>query len=107
MEADEYQFHLGQTLLSEEHDQDPGRPGRAKPIDLLVKYISAESEFDAVEMHELYTYLNSLTTEVLEDLLEDIKVYHGYKVNIFYPDLIDKSSTSVFKLLPVEGVSIN
>ena len=41
----------------------------------LAKYISAESEVDAVEMHEPYTYLNGLTTEDLEDLLEDIKVY--------------------------------
>ena len=70
--ADEDQFHLGQTLLrSTIRIQD----GRAKPIDLLAKYISAESEVDAVEMHEPYTYLNGLTTEDLEDLLEDIKVY--------------------------------
>ena len=51
--------------------QDPGRPGQA------VKYIGAESEVDAVEMHEPHTYLNSLTTEDLEDLFEDIKVYQS------------------------------
>ena len=70
--ADEDAFHLNQTLLrSTIRIQD----GRAKPIDLLAKYISGESEVDAVEMHEPYTYLNGLTTGDLEDLLEDIKVY--------------------------------
>ena len=49
--------------------------GRAKPIDLLAKYISAEEEMDAVEMHEPYTYLNGLTVSDLEDLLVDIDVY--------------------------------
>lgn len=47
----------------------------AKPIDLLAKYISAEEEVDAVEMHEPYTYLNGLQIKDLEDLVEDIKVY--------------------------------
>jgi hypothetical protein len=46
----------------------------AKPIDLLAKYISAEEEVDAVEMHEPYTYLIGLTIKDLEDLIEDIKV---------------------------------
>lgn len=31
--------------------------GRAKPIDLLAKYISTEDDELAVEMHEPYTYL--------------------------------------------------
>jgi len=70
--ADEDQFHLKQALLrSSIRISD----GRAKPIDLLAKYISAEDEVDAVEMHEPYTYLHGLTTTDLEDLLEDIKVY--------------------------------
>lgn len=47
----------------------------AKPIDLLAKYISAEEEVDAVEMHEPYTYLNGLMIKDLEDLIEDIKVF--------------------------------
>ena len=46
----------------------------AKPIDLLAKYISAEEDVDAVEMHEPYTYLNGLIVKDLEDLIEDIKV---------------------------------
>jgi len=46
----------------------------AKPIDLLARYIGAEDEVDAVEMHEPYTYLNGLATKDLEDLIEDIKV---------------------------------
>lgn len=49
--------------------------GRAKPIDLLAKYISAEGENDALEMHEPYTYLRGLNVKDLEDLIEDIKVY--------------------------------
>jgi len=70
--ADEDQFHLKQALL---RSSIRIGDGRAKPIDLLAKYISAEDEVDAVEMHEPYTYLNGLTTTDLEDLLEDIKVY--------------------------------
>lgn len=42
---------------------------------MLAKYISAEEEVDAVEMHEPYTYLNGLQIKDLEDLIEDIKVY--------------------------------
>lgn len=41
----------------------------------MAKYISAEEEVDAVEMHEPYTYLNGLHIKDLEDLVEDIKVY--------------------------------
>lgn len=32
--------------------------GRAKPIDLLAKYINAEDDNMAIEMHEPYMYLN-------------------------------------------------
>lgn len=71
-ERQEDQFHLEQARLrSHIRIQD----GRAKPIDLLAKYISAEEEVDAVEMHEPYTYLNGLQIKDLEDLVEDIKVY--------------------------------
>lgn len=68
----EDQFHLEQARLrSRIRIQD----GRAKPIDLLAKYIGAEEEVDAVEMHEPYTYLLGLNVKDLEDLLEDIEVY--------------------------------
>lgn len=68
----EDQFHLEQARLrSRIRIQD----GRAKPIDLLAKYISAEEEVDAVEMHEPYTYLRGLAVKDLEDLIEDVKVY--------------------------------
>ncbi|CAG9858584.1 unnamed protein product [Phyllotreta striolata] len=71
-ERQEDKFHLEQARLrSHIRIQD----GRAKPIDLLAKYISAEEEVDAVEMHEPYTYLNGLQIKDLEDLVEDIKVY--------------------------------
>ncbi|KAG8312613.1 hypothetical protein J6590_020533 [Homalodisca vitripennis] len=71
-ERQEDQFHLEQARLrSRIRIQD----GRAKPIDLLAKYISAEEDVDAVEMHEPYTYLNGLMVKDLEDLIEDIKVY--------------------------------
>ena len=68
----EDEFHLEQARLrSKIRIQD----GRAKPIDLLAKYISAEEEMDAIEMHEPYTYLNGLTIDDLEDLVADINVY--------------------------------
>ena len=65
--------------------------GRAKPIDLLAKYISAEEEVDAIEMHEPYTYLNGLTTGDLEDLLADIRVYQEIdldKNREFWADIV-------------------
>uniref|UniRef100_A0A023FN75 Splicing factor Cactin n=1 Tax=Amblyomma cajennense TaxID=34607 RepID=A0A023FN75_AMBCJ len=65
-------FHLQQAILrSKIRIED----GRAKPIDLLARYISAEEEDFGVEMLEPYIYLNGLTMEDLEDLQEDIKVY--------------------------------
>jgi hypothetical protein len=73
-ERQENQFHLEQARLrSCIRIQD----GRAKPIDLLAKYVSVSVEggVDAVEMHEPYTYLSGLTIKDLEDLIEDIKVY--------------------------------
>jgi hypothetical protein len=49
------QFHLQQAKLrSKIRIED----ARAKPIDLLAKYITAEDDDFAVEMHEPYTYLN-------------------------------------------------
>ena len=36
----------------------------AKPIDLLAKYISAEDDDLAVEMHEPYTYLYVSTYDI-------------------------------------------
>lgn len=68
----EDQFYLEQARLrSKIRIQD----GRAKPIDLLAKYIGAEEEVDAVEMHEPYTYLLGLQVKDLEDLLADIEIY--------------------------------
>ena len=54
-----FQFHLQQAKMrSKIRIED----GRAKPIDLLAKYISAEDDdLAAVEMHEPYTYLNVST----------------------------------------------
>ncbi|CAF0986658.1 unnamed protein product [Didymodactylos carnosus] len=50
--------------------------GRAKPIDLLARYISEEDDKDlSVEIHEPSTYLNGLSIRDLEDLLADIRVY--------------------------------
>ncbi|OWF46150.1 cactin-like [Mizuhopecten yessoensis] len=71
-EKQEDSFHLNQAKMrSKIRIQD----GRAKPIDLLAKYINAEDDDLAIEMHEPYTYLYGLTIPDLEDLLEDIKVY--------------------------------
>lgn len=71
-ERQEDSFHLNQAKLRSEIRI---KDGRAKPIDLLAKYISAEDDALAVEMHEPYTYLYGLTITDLEDLLEDIRVY--------------------------------
>ncbi|KAK7492570.1 hypothetical protein BaRGS_00016236 [Batillaria attramentaria] len=71
-EKQEDSFHLNQAKLRSEIRI---KDGRAKPIDLLAKYISAEDDALAVEMHEPYTYLYGLTITDLEDLLEDIRVY--------------------------------
>lgn len=68
----EDQFHLEQARL---RSRIRIADARAKPIDLLAKYINSEEEVDAVEMHEPYTYLNGLSIKDLEDLVEDIKVY--------------------------------
>uniref|UniRef100_A0A4W3GU40 Splicing factor Cactin n=2 Tax=Callorhinchus milii TaxID=7868 RepID=A0A4W3GU40_CALMI len=70
-EQEDY-FHLQQAKL---RSKIRILGGRAKPIDLLAKYISAEDDDLAVEMHEPYTFLNGLTASDLEDLLEDIRVY--------------------------------
>lgn len=67
-------FIIHQYLLSVCRSKIRIRDGRAKPIDLLAKYISAEDDDLAVEMHEPYTFLNGLTVTDMEDLLEDIKV---------------------------------
>ncbi|XP_070603364.1 splicing factor Cactin [Erythrolamprus reginae] len=71
-EEQEDNFHLQQAKL---RSKIRIRDGRAKPIDLLAKYISAEDDDLAVEMHEPYTFLNGLTVSDMEDLLEDIQVY--------------------------------
>ncbi|XP_058513939.1 splicing factor Cactin isoform X2 [Ochotona princeps] len=71
-EEQEDNFHLQQAKL---RSKIRIRDGRAKPIDLLAKYISAEDDDLAVEMHEPYTFLNGLTVADMEDLLEDIQVY--------------------------------
>lgn len=71
-EEQEDHFHLQQAKL---RSKIRIRDGRAKPIDLLAKYISAEDDDLAVEMHEPYTFLTGLTVADMEDLLEDIQVY--------------------------------
>jgi hypothetical protein len=53
---------------------------RAKPIDLLARYINEEDDF-IVDMREPYTYLNGLTIRDLEDLLVDIRVYTDLEPN--------------------------
>jgi len=68
----EDEFHLKQAeLRSRIRIQD----GRAKPVDVLAKYINSENDPDAVEMNEPYFYLLGLTLTDLEDLVADIKIY--------------------------------
>ncbi|XP_055952257.1 splicing factor Cactin-like [Argiope bruennichi] len=71
-EKQEDSFHLQQAKLRSKIRIEEGR---AKPIDLLARYISSEEEDFNIEMHEPYKYLNGLKREDLEDLQEDIKVY--------------------------------
>merc|ERR1711976_613788 len=82
--------------------------GRAKPIDLLAKYISAEEEMDAVEMHEPYTYLNGLTVSDLEDLLVDIDVYEKIDLDRnreFWTDIITIVHDELHKLRKLDSKS--
>uniref|UniRef100_UPI00358FB89A splicing factor Cactin n=1 Tax=Myxine glutinosa TaxID=7769 RepID=UPI00358FB89A len=71
-EEQEDSFHLQQAKL---RSKIRIKDGRAKPIDLLAKYISAEDDDLALEMHEPYSVLAGLALTDLEDLLEDIQVY--------------------------------
>lgn len=71
-EKQEDSFHLQQVKLRSKIRIEEGR---AKPIDLLAKYIDDEESDLVVDLHEPYTYLNGLTIRDLEDLLVDIKVY--------------------------------
>ncbi|XP_056598836.1 splicing factor Cactin [Triplophysa dalaica] len=95
-------FHLHQAKL---RSKIRIRDGRAKPIDLLAKYISAEDDDLSVEMHEPYTFLNGLTATDMEDLLEDIKVYmeleQGKNVD-FWRDMTTITEDEIGKLRKLE-----
>ncbi|CAH1403438.1 unnamed protein product [Nezara viridula] len=85
---------------------------RAKPIDLLAKYINSEEEeeVDFVEMDEPYTYLNGLSIKELEDLVEDIKVYmkleKGKNLD-YWNDITVIVENELFKLRKMEKKSDN
>ncbi|XP_051989888.1 splicing factor Cactin [Xyrauchen texanus] len=96
-------FHLHQAKL---RSKIRIRDGRAKPIDLLAKYISAEDDDLSVEMHEPYTFLNGLTVTDMDDLLEDIKVYmeleQGKNVD-FWRDMTTITEDEICKLRKLEA----
>ncbi|XP_056337568.1 splicing factor Cactin isoform X1 [Danio aesculapii] len=96
-------FHLHQAKL---RSKIRIRDGRAKPIDLLAKYISAEDDDLSVEMHEPYTFLNGLTVTDMDDLLEDIKVYMelecGKNVD-FWRDMTTITEDEISKLRKLEA----
>nr|XP_023653732.1 cactin [Paramormyrops kingsleyae] len=96
-------FHLHQAKL---RSKIRIRDGRAKPIDVLAKYISAEDDDLAVEMHEPYTFLNGLTVTDMDDLLEDIKVYmeleQGKNVD-FWRDMTTITEDEISKLRKLEA----
>ncbi|KAF5900434.1 cactin, partial [Clarias magur] len=96
-------FHLHQAKL---RSKIRIRDGRAKPIDLLAKYISAEDDDLSVEMHEPYTFLNGLTVTDMDDLLEDIKVYmeleQGKNVD-FWRDMTIITEDEINKLRKLEA----
>lgn len=73
-------FHLEQARLrSKIRIQD----GRAKPIDLLAQYINEQNLEESIEMqmHEPSLYIQGLSIDDLEDLIEDIKVYNELEKN--------------------------
>lgn len=102
-EKQEDTFHLNQAKLrSQIRIQD----GRAKPIDLLAKYISAEDDDLAIEMHEPYTYLYGLTIVDMEDLLEDIKVYlelEQGKNTDYWRDIVTVTNDELSKLRKLDN----
>lgn len=49
--------------------------GRPSPSTCWVRYISTQDNNLAVEIQELYTFLNARTVADMEDLLENIQVY--------------------------------
>ncbi|XP_026230231.1 cactin isoform X2 [Anabas testudineus] len=96
-------FHLHQAKL---RSKIRIRDGRAKPIDLLAKYISAEDDDLAVEMHEPYTFLNGLTVTDMDDLLVDIKVYMELEQdkNVdFWRDMTTITEDEISKLRKLEA----
>ncbi|XP_075060981.1 splicing factor Cactin [Mixophyes fleayi] len=101
-EEQEDNFHLHQAKL---RSKIRIRDGRAKPIDLLAKYISAEDDDLAVEMHEPYTFLTGLTVSDLDDLLEDIQIYmeleQGKNVD-FWRDMTTITEDEISKLRKLE-----
>lgn len=104
-ERQEDQFHLEQARLrSKIRIQD----GRAKPIDLLAQYVSTQNLEETIEMqmHEPYTYLNGLSIEDLEDLIEDIRIYMEMDKSgdnqEYWEDLIIIASDELQKLRKIE-----
>ncbi|XP_065911758.1 splicing factor Cactin-like isoform X2 [Dysidea avara] len=69
-EQQEDHFHLEQAKL---RSQIRIETGRAKPIDVLAKYVNSSD--NDIEIQEPYQLLRGLNRNDLEDLLEDIKVY--------------------------------
>ncbi|XP_040587568.1 cactin-like [Mesocricetus auratus] len=102
-EEQEDSFHLKQAKL---RSKIRIRDGRAKPIDVLANYISAEDDDLAVEMHEPYSFLNGLTVADMEDLLEDIRVYTELeqgKNTDFWRDMTIITEAEIAKLLKLEA----
>lgn len=92
--SQEGNFHLKQAKLRSKLRM---KDGRAKPIDLLARYIDVFGERDpseksdeqddvSIEVVEPYQYLNNLRLTDLEDLQEDIKTLRklDHKANIPY-----------------------
>lgn len=71
-ERKEGEFHLEQVRL---RNQIRIREGRAKPIDILAKYINSLADTSEIELNEPYLIFTNLSMIDCEDLLEDIKVY--------------------------------
>jgi hypothetical protein len=80
-ESKEELFHIEQAKI---RSRIRFEAGRAKPIDILVKYIETNQKEDDVDVCEPYKIFNDLNLIDTEDLLADIKLYLTFAENIEY-----------------------
>ncbi|XP_019856665.1 PREDICTED: cactin-like [Amphimedon queenslandica] len=105
-ENQEDDFHLEQAKLRSKVRIEGGR---AKPIDLLAKYINTTDDDMDIEMQEPYHLLRGLNIVDLEDLLEDMKVYIELEGDVhtdYWKDMLIICEDEIAKLKKLELLSI-